>query len=160
MGTLIKRSIPVVLCLFFTLQMGIGQDLLDYNTYLTDLENSGQGQKADKIRGQYNGLFSCVYVSQSGDELKGESAPITAFSTCTVINTNLNQSQDYDEVKILVITIHDPNEVQVIRDDIINFFPKLQYIIYSSDNQDATNALSNMTQNSHVINLVITNPPS
>lgn len=160
MRSAIVRSIQLLLILFFTSQLSMGQSLLDYDTYLTDLENSGQTQKAERIKAQFNGLFTCIYVNDSWNDQKGQNTPTAAFSTSQIINNLNNQSPDFARIETLVIRVKNPGEAVIIRADILDYFPVLKYIIYNSDNEEASNILRNLPQNSSATNLVKTAPKS
>lgn len=120
--------------LFGIIQSSSGQNVKEYFTYLTDLENTGQYAQAESIRNLYDNIFETVYLQDDKITTNGITKPTRLLTSPPDLKNWLKATEivDYSRVKILIINFRSEAEINssYFPPEFIQALTSLQYIVY------------------------------
>lgn len=115
-----------------------GQTIVDYDAYLSSLENSGNPQMVKEgilLRSLYTGPGNTIYLNNNGTATHGNGDFKRFMTNINDLASEMTSGIDYSKVEMMTILVRQESDITpaVLRQEYFNKMPKLRFVVFISE---------------------------
>ena len=127
-----------LLILFGGATQASAQNIIDYDAYLSNLENSGNSQMIKEgilLRGLYEGPGNTIYLNENSTTTHGTGSLLRFITNINDLDSEMASNVNFSNVEMMTVLVRQESDITpaVLRQEYFTKMPKLRYVVFISE---------------------------